>query len=183
MDQNKKIIFIPGWMYSPDYFKSGEGLNIWKDGIDFSKTPESEFLVGHSLGAAVALKMWLQDKNKKLILVNPFLGGKSFGRMFFNWIRFSFDEGFHDWDKHIKLSYLPKNIKYLIELAGGDYLKILKEIPRENIKILHGEKDLYLCGQKVCNKLKEMRLEIHEVVEAGHNWHENFEKEIKKIIE
>ncbi|MFA7319187.1 MAG: hypothetical protein WC022_01160 [Parcubacteria group bacterium] len=37
MDQNKKIIFIPGWMYSREYFKLGEGINVWGEDIKLNE--------------------------------------------------------------------------------------------------------------------------------------------------
>ena len=182
MAQNKKIIFIPGWMYSPDYFKLGKGINVWEDDIELSRVIACDYLIGHSLGAAVALRMWEKNRKVKLILVNPFLGGKSFGKIFFDWLRYAFEEGVYDSKKRLGIKYLFKNFRKLFMLMKSGYQNILKDVPKENIKILHGEKDLFLCGKSTQCKLKEVGLQVIEVLGAGHNWHENFDKEIKKII-
>jgi len=63
-----------------------------------------------------------------------------------------------------------------------NYWEILKEIPRENIKILHGEKDLFLCNNGICLKFKELGLDVIDIPEAGHDWHKNFDDTVVKII-
>ncbi len=178
---SKKIAFIPGWMYSAEYFKLGIGINVWKENIDLGLFAEYEYLIGHSMGAALALKIWSSDKNKKLILVNPFVEQKSVWQTFVNWCKFIYQEGISS-DGFLGLKYLPRNIKLLFKFPDKDYWKILKEVPRENIKILHGEKDLFLCHKNICLKFKELNFDVIEVSEAGHNWHKNFDNTIEKII-
>lgn len=180
---SKKIAFIPGWMYSAEYFKLGIGINIWKENVDFSVFAEYEYLIGHSMGAAMALKIWSLNKDKKIILVNPFVEQKSVWKTFIAWCKFIYYERISFPDKHlVNLKYLPRNIKKLFHFPEENYWEILKEIPRENIKILHGEKDSFLCNSSVCLKFKELDFDIIEISEAGHNWHKNFDDTIEKII-
>ncbi len=168
-------------MYSPGYFKLGEGVDIWRKEVDLDKYAEYGIIVGHSMGAIVALKLWNIRKNKKLILVNPFLGRRNFSRIIFDWLLYALKEGAYTREKRLSIKYLLKNFRKFFNLAKEDYLKILNEIPKDNISILHGEKDLFLCGKNECDKLRALGFEIKEIAQAGHNWHENFEKEIKKM--
>jgi hypothetical protein len=178
---NKKIAFIPGWMYSSEYCKLGIGINVWKENIDFSLPIEYEYLIGHSMGAAVALKIWSLNKDKKLFLVNPLIEQKSVWQTFVNWCKFIYQEGISS-KGFLGLKYLPQNIKKLFKFPEENYWEILKEIPRENIKILHGEYDLFLCNKNICLKFKEYGFDVIEVSEAGHDWHKNFDNIINKIV-
>ena len=168
-------------MYSAKYCKLGVGINVWKENIDFSLLTEYEYLVGHSMGAAVALKIWSSDKNKKLILVNPFIEQKSIWQTFISWCKFIYQEGISS-ERFLGLKYLLQNLKKLFKFPEENYWEILKEIPRENIKILHGEKDLFLCNNGICLKFKELGLDVIDIPEAGHDWHKNFDDTVVKII-
>ena len=180
MAQSKRIIFVPGWMYSPGYFKLGEGLDVWEKDVDVDRVMDCDFLIGHSLGAAVVLKLWLFDRDKEIILVNPFIEQRSVWLTLFDWSKYAWQEGVYVKGR-LNLGYFPKNFGKLLNLSREDYWSILKEIPKEKIKILHGGHDSFLCGRDVCDKLKKIGLEVVEVPEAGHNWHENFDREIEKI--
>lgn len=178
----KKITFIPGWMFSADYCSLGEGINFWWNEIDFSQPIESEYLVGHSMGATVALRLWQSNKDKKVILVDPFIDQKSVLRSIIDWCRFALHEGVASKGR-LGLKHFPRNIKKVFEFPEENYWEILKNISRENIKILHGVNDLYLCGKNTCDKFRELGFEVIEIPEAGHNWHKNFDSAILEIVE
>ena len=150
---NSKIIFIPGWMYSSSYFKLGSGINIWKSEVDFSVPSDCEYLIGHSMGATVALKLWSVNKNKNIILVNPFIEQGSIVNTIIAWLKFAWHEGVHT-NGRLSLRYFPRNFKKLLKFSEENYWNILKSIPKEKIKILHGERDLFLCGNDVTAKMK-----------------------------
>lgn len=179
---DKKITFIPGWMYSADYFKLGEGINVWKDEVNFEQKIECEYLAGHSMGAAVALKLWRSNKDKKLILVDPFIERKNILRTAFDWLNFYIKEGSKYDEYYLGHKYLPRNIKKVFKFPDEDYWDILKNIQKDRVKILHGVNDLYLCGNEVCDKLRNLGLEVIEIPEAGHDWHKNFDDAIMEIV-
>jgi hypothetical protein len=178
---DKKIIFFPGWMYSAEYFKLGDGLNIWSEDIDLGAPLDCEYLIGHSMGAAMALKAWSYDRSKNLILVNPFIDRKNIWNTFAKWLKFNRNENVSH-EGALGFRHLPKNIVELLRFPMEDHWEILKNIPKEKIKILHGESDLFLCGNETCTRLKEIGLEIIEIPEAGHDWHKNFDNKIAEII-
>lgn len=178
----KKITFIPGWMYSADYFPYGKGINFWRDSFEFDQPIESEYLIGHSMGAAVALKLWLRNRDKKIILINPFLERKNIFRTAFDWIKFYFKEGVEDGAGFLGFKHLPKNIVRVFKFPDENYWEILKNIPKEKIRILHGVNDCFLCDNGMCDKFRNLGLEVLEIPDAGHDWHKNFDSAILEIV-
>lgn len=179
---DKKIIFIPGWMSSSEYSKFGQGIDVWKDDVDYDQVENSDFIIGHSMGASVALKIWLSSKNAQLILVDPFIERKNIFITSVDWIKFYFKEE-HRYDEYyLSLKYLPKNIIKLLKFPEDDYWKILESIPRDKLKVLHGDNDVFLCDKNVCDKFEKMGFTVINVADAGHDWHENFDTEIGKIV-
>jgi pimeloyl-ACP methyl ester carboxylesterase len=177
---DKKIIFIPGWMYSSEYFTLGEGLNVWSEDIDLSTLLDCEYLIGHSMGAAMALKAWSYNQDKKLILVDPFIEQSSIFKTMIDWARFIWREG-SDKAGRLGLRHLPKNILQILKFPEENYWEIVESIPREKLKILHGEKDLFLSNEKICEKFIEIGFEVINIPEAGHDWHKNFDNKIIEI--
>jgi pimeloyl-ACP methyl ester carboxylesterase len=178
----KKITFIPGWMYSADYFTLGEKINFWRDGFDFDRPIESDYLIGHSMGAAVALKLWSLNQETKIILINPFVERKNIFRTIIDGMKFYFKEGVNDSAGFLGLKYLPKNIARVFRFPDENYWEILKSIPKEKIRILHGANDYFLCDNGVCDKFRNLGLEVMEIPEAGHDWHKNFDSAILEIV-
>ncbi len=169
-------------MYSPGYFKLGEGIDIWSgEKIDQEKINEKEYIIGHSMGAAVAVKLWFSNQDKKLILINPFLEQGNILRSIIRWIGYAWYEGVYKKNR-LSLKFFPENFRKFKKHSKENHWERIQKIPQEKITILHGEKDLYLCGRVAVDKLKEIGLAVIEVEEAGHNWHENFDREIEKII-
>jgi hypothetical protein len=179
---NKKITFFPGWMYSAEYFTLGEGINIWKEDINFNRSLGCDFLIGHSMGAAVALKLWLLDKDKKLVLVNPFIERKNIFKAAIHWFRFYFQEGIKYTECFLGFKYFPRNIAKFLKLSEENYWKILKDVPKNQITILHGANDRHLCGDDICKKIKSFGFNVVEISEAGDYWHKNFDDAIMEIV-
>lgn len=133
------------------------------------------------MGAALALKFWLKDKNKKLILVGPFLGQNSVFETLVRWLKFFWQEGSKSKGR-LNIKYLLPNLKKIFNFSKEDYWKILESAPKENVKILHGTNDLFLCGKDTCRRLRNLGFELIEVSGAGHDWHKNFDDIIKEIV-
>jgi hypothetical protein len=188
MGQNKKIIFIPGWMNSGGMYaernKLYEVLGVWESRIELENKIDADYIVGHSLGCNWALLSWEKNKKTKLILVNPLLPKRKM------------TEWFHSWREFHKKEIPPKNkkvvsgmknfwfgIKICWKLLQYDFEEILKNISRENLLIICGEKDVFYCDDKFKNYIKAKEIEMIEVAGVGHDWHEKFDREIEKIIE
>lgn len=169
-------------MSSPGYFKFGYGINIWKEGINYNPLQSYDFIIGHSMGASAALKIWLVNKNAKLILIDPFISRKNIFTTFIDWLKFYQREENKYAEYYLSLKYLPKNILRLLRFPEENYWNILKDIPRDKLTVLHGERDLFLCGKEVCDKFKKLGFTVIDVPEAGHDWHENFDKAIIKML-
>lgn len=100
----EEVIYLPGWGDFVDFHLEFEGLDIWREDINYNDKIEAKCLVAHSLGCHFALLNWKENKNTKLILINPLLDKKPFVVWIFRWIAFSFFEGW----KHYRTERLKK---------------------------------------------------------------------------
>ena len=178
-NQNKKIIFVPGWLHSLDFYNRSEGLDIWICDEDFEKKANADIFIGHSLGANFILANYYKDV-EKLILVNPVLR-KNFWSAMGSWIRHAiFDKT--NLDKVGMMLNFFSSIKKARRIFKIDYEKILSEIPKEKIFVLRGKEDKYLCSKKSLDIFRKYNIEIIEIDDVDHNWGEVYEKEVEKII-
>lgn len=180
---NKKIIFIPGWLNTLETYKKYDGLEIWDEKTDYKKEIEADFVIGHSMGANFTLLNYCHNKKNKIILINPLLHKKNFLFWLWRFFRFHHKEGIYPQRKLVKGfgKYLRA---FLISFAliKYDLLNILKSLNKDDVYVLRGKKDYFFCDEKAVEYIKAQNLNIIEVDEAGHNWHEKFNDEIRKII-
>jgi len=179
-NQDKKIFFIPGWMKSLKYYNQESGLDVWLDSKEFDRKLESGILVGHSLGTNVALNKYSAGI-EKIILVNPVITKKNFVGVLWAWIKFKFDEE-NSSDKNVPLIKMLTTLPVVSRLAKKNYEEIISKIPKENIIVLRGKNDNYLCDQSCADFFKKFQINVLEIEEAGHNWSDVFDQEVKRII-
>ena len=189
MDQDKKIILIPGWMNGGGMYGAKnilyDVLEVWKNKINPKEMlPDTEYLIGHSLGCNWALLSWEKNKNIKLILVNPLLPKRKIREWFSAWREFCRKEK-QPVGKEVvwNLRNVFFGLKMCWKLLTYDFDETIKKIPEKDMVIVHGEKDLFYCDEKFRGYAKVKNIKLIEVVGVGHDWHEKFDREIEKIIE
>jgi len=178
--ENKKIIFVPGWFHSLDFYKKKNGLEIWLDRDEFKKEISADVVLGHSLGASFSL-MKYNDKIEKIFLFNPVIGKKSFWKLFSDWFKHAIFEK-TEADKLSVILKFPTSLKNVSKLVNANYEKILQKIPAEKVVVYHGAGDKFLCDQICLDIFRKFGIKIIEIEEADHNWSEIFDQEVERII-
>lgn len=187
MNEDEKIILIPGWMNGAGSYTKNHPYNvleIWKKRINEKRKVETDWMIGHSLGAHWALFNWEENKGDvKIILVNPLFPKRRIFIWHQKWMEFFKN------DRHLKNKEIVKGIRSTFfglwkcfEFLFFDFDEILEKIPKGNIFILHGENDSYYCDEKFREYISKKNITLLKVQEAGHDWHKNFDEEIMKII-
>lgn len=175
-------IFIPGFLDTAKYRKIEPGLEIWLRNIKQDEPLSAEYLIGHSLGANFALLHWQKYQGKKLILINPLIKKRKMSEWAYRWIRYLlFSENVFSWGRADTLLYLPSAFRKCFELLKPDFERLLTKIPKDDIIIIRGKKDKYLCDNEVAEFIKQQDIKIIEVSEAGHEI-DNFKDILDKII-
>ena len=180
---NKKVVFVPGWMDTAKNRVDFDGIDVWKENLPLNQKIEAEHIIGHSAGANYALFNWRNNKNSKLILVNPAIARRGIFKWLFRMVGFWIFEGTSLSKERIKsfkhfFSLVPK----IIKLLKVDLIPIIFEIPRENLTIIRGKNDRFMFDQKIAGELKTKGIKIIEIEEAGHHWNKKIREEIDKII-
>lgn len=159
------------------------GLEIWKRKINPSDKIEAEYVVGHSLGANLALINWNHYKNTKLILINPLIPKRNVFSWLLRWIKFLFTEGTSlNRKRFATFPYFFNGIRLGLYLLSEDLMKIFSKIPRGNVAIIRGEEDKYFFNKKIADALNAKGIKIIEVKKAGHNWCKEIEKAAYELI-
>lgn len=181
----QKILFIPGWMHSVEFYKKYEGLNIWLDKNEWDReiNSEPEYVAGHCIGANFALMKFGGNKKIKFILVNPIVPKRSFIAWAIKWLKYFLFSGeimLND-RKMLKMNYIRGFLKAK-QIARNDLFKLLKKVSRENVVVLRGEDDKYFFDKEAADLVRLRGIKVIEVEGAGHSWDEKFDEAIKQII-
>ncbi len=177
---NNKVLFIPGWLDKGKRYGYKNSLDIWHKNININKNFNADFVIAHSVGALVALYNFKLHKNYKVILVNPVISKKNILK---RWYRYFISEGLPDsFIKSIKIVCFLKSLKKLFKLFKTPAIDIIHNIPKSDLFIIYGEKDIHLYNKKIITNLNMKGVSIQKVEESGHNYEENIDKEVLKTI-
>lgn len=180
--QKAKFVFVPGWMNIGKVYGYEDSLDIWTNNIDPEKKIETEYVIGHSAGALFALLNWNANKNTKIILVGPMIPKRSTFGWLVRWGKFILTEGTHMPLARIKLfSHFFSGTLRLLRLIKFDPMDIVCNMPKENIVVVRGKQDNYLCDEGVVAMLRENNIPVIEVDGLGHDWNEKASELIKKL--
>jgi|GEM_PF-502748 len=177
---NPKIIFIPGWLDSGELHGYQYNLDIWHRKVDLEQNFHPDYLIAHSIGSLAALYNWYKYQNFKIILINPVLSSKN---IILRWWKSMTTEGtFYNLKRLlIFLSFIIATLKAK-KLFKIPALGIINKIPLSDITIIYGTKDVYLCDRQIINQLETKGIKTIEVLNSGHNYDANLEKEIKSYL-
>lgn len=177
----KKALVLPGWMTSLRLYKN----NASDFDISYGKlSPEArnaDFVIGVSIGALAVLKEINQLKGK-IILINPPLPKRNILVWIFQWVKYIVGGLFI---KRQKFTLDP--IRWVVEiircvrLFGIDFTNTLKAFPKDRLTIIKSKNDNYFCDSKALIFLHTFNVNIVEI-EGGHNWNENTEEAMNKLI-
>jgi hypothetical protein len=176
----RNILFVPGWMRNGSSVSSYNSIEIWQDNVDESKI-KADILVGYSGAAFFCLNYWEKHPQTKLVLVNPLLPKLSFFSWMSKWFKTHLKEGIKNFGDILPLKYLWFNLKKFWQFSKTDALSVIKKIPKENLVILKGEKDLF-CSNVILQELGDLGYEVKILENEGHNWSEKFSLELKKYL-
>ncbi|MCU0680272.1 MAG: hypothetical protein MUF50_03165 [Planctomycetes bacterium] len=176
----KTYLCLPGWLDCGENYGYSNSLNIWEEKMDLNKTIDTDYIIGYSVGAILALKYWQNNKNLSLILVNPIIEKKG---LFLRWLKCLLKEG-------TPLSF--RRLRIIIRFVSGltklkklltiNSLEIIKKIPKEKIIILRGENDNYLCDKSSLSSFASQGIKIIDINNAAHNWNNNFNQYITSLL-
>lgn len=177
---NKKVLFIPGWLDTGELHGHKYSLDIWNNKINVSKDFKAEYVIAHSISVLAVLHNWSFFKNYKIILVNPVISKR---HIFRRWLMSMMEEGTHISRKRliVFLSVIPASVKAFI-LFKVPALKIINTIPRGNLIVIYGEDDKYLCDFDLVHTLAEKGFKTIKVKGSGHNYDAKIEKVIAGLF-
>jgi hypothetical protein len=178
-----KKIFIPGWMDTVKNRVDFNGIDIWKGNFDLNQKIDAEYLIGHSAGANYAIVCWKNNRDTKLILVNPGIAHENFFGWVYRMMKFWIFEGTKMSKERMScLKYFFSSFSNVLKFLKIDLMPILLEIPKENLAVIRGQDDRFIFSKKIADELKSKGINVIEIDGAGHNWNKKFEEEINKII-
>lgn len=179
-----KIVFIPGWMDTVKNRVDFDGLDIWLDDVDIDSEIDSEYVVGHSLGANWALLNWMKNKNIKLILFAPLVANKNIFIWFWRWRQFLTEEGTDMNQERMKCYWhFIRDFRLLWLLLNSNLEHVLDVIPKDSITIIRGKNDQFFCDDEEAALIRNKGIKIIELDNVGHNWNDIVRKETQRIID
>lgn len=176
----KKVLVFPGGFQKVKNYGEFEGEEIWLTSTPpRTSSPNADFYIGHSIGANFMLSL-PYNGNAKYILVNPIIPKRSFLVTVFLWLRFLMFEGIAA-EKVVPAGNFFSDFKKVRKLLKVDVLKVLQTIPKENITIIRGTRDVYFCTKKSVAIIKKSGFQVIEV-DAGHDWNRQIANTVNRII-
>src|SRR3989344_142912 len=169
-------ILIPGWLQKKELYDGFEVYDVWNKNLSLTYPEPHKYVVGHSIGANIALYNWSKNKNQRLILINPLLPKRSLLSWFWRWLNNITPE-----DVSRALSPNSTDISHLFAALRFDPSPILKEIPKENIVVIRGSLDHHFCDENAKNFIRSLDIKIIET-ETKHKWSKEYKMKIEQIM-
>lgn len=181
---SSKITYVPGWLDKAEFNGFENGVDIWTKPLDYSMKVDGDCIIGHSLGANFALANWKQNKNAKLVLVNPLLPKRSVLKWALRWWCFFVTEGiFNANPKRIAMFFsFRRGILNAYNVLSCDLEILIDEIPKDRIVVVVGEKDRFFMDKKSKAYLQEKGIKVVSVPNMGHVFKVNLAKDILDSI-
>lgn len=180
LKNNDKIIFIPGWLDSGELHGYKYSLDIWNKKIDLDKNLNADFVIAHSSGSLAALYNWNIHQNFKIILINPVLIKNN---IFNRWLKsMIFESAGFSLKRSRLLPYTFMALNKVLKLFKIPVMDIINKIPKEDLFIIYGAKDVYLSNFELVNEFKDRGFKIITINESGHSYDFRIEEIIRDIV-
>jgi len=181
MNSSKKIFIIPGFLRPISFYEWSEGREIWGADPDVLKRIEAEYVMGYSLGAIGALLNWQENKNTKLILINPLFPRRSVVEWIWRWLKFLAKEGAKP-RQLVSVGRFLAGLKLAHSWLKVDAVSLLEQVPREDVFIFRGSNDNFFFDQSAADFIRAKNFRIIEVEGVAHDWDEKIKAEVEKYI-
>lgn len=179
-DRMKTLLF-PGAFQSVKSYVGYEGVDIWLKSATVEKNLSADCYIGHSAGSAFIIAHYDSAKNTKFIFINPLIRKMSAVGLGWAWIKYFFGEGI-EWRRIVPMTNWIHGIKLTRQLLAVDFLAAIQKIPRENLLVIRGKDDRWICDEKAAAILKENHIRCVEVI-AGHEWNKNIADAVASAID
>lgn len=176
----KKALVFPGAFQLVKNYGKFEGLDIWLKSDSEKNIAPADYYIGHSLGGNFLLSICGSQRKGKFILINPLIRKRNILSLIIAWIKFLLFEGIER-RKIVPITNLFYAFRKAVRLLNVDVLGIIKNIPKEDLIIIRGKKDNYLCDGKSAEIIKNNKLQLIET-DAGHDWNDKIAELVDGII-
>lgn len=178
---NKKIFIIPGFLRPVSFYNWSKGREVWNDDRDIKKVIDAEYVLGYSLGAIGALLNWRENKNTKLILINPLFPRRSVLAWLWRWLKFVVFEGARP-RQTVGIRKFISGLKLAIAWLRIDAISILEKVPAENVLIFRGSEDRFFFDKSSAEYIGAKKIRVIEMKGVAHDWDEKVKMEVEKYI-
>ena len=170
----KRILVLPGWMTSIDFFNPQNGLILQFGKITVPVT-EEDTVIGIRLGALIGLRESAKIPGK-IILVNPPLPKRSIFIWLGRLIKMILQETpFNNRQRFTKNPFrLAVEVIHCIKLLSTDFGATLASLPKERLTAIRGREDKFFADNIAVSYLHEKGVNLIEV-DGGHNWSKSIE--------
>jgi len=175
---------FPGFSQDKVLYGNYSYINIWEEKYHKYNLSNAKYLIGHSMGSLPALMNWRENKDATVILFNPLLPKRNYLNLLIRFkMMFLTSPGkIRAIKGSTSLKYLFVAIKNAITFLKIDALEIIKEIPKDKLIIIRGEKDKYFCDKESVDVLMNSRISFIELKGIGHYWVPEVDDYIKQFI-
>lgn len=168
---SKNVVYIPGWLDRGEIHGYQNSRDVWAKEQDAQLNSETNYVIGHSIGAFIALDCWQKKKDIHSILVGPLVPQRNLLGWLWRWVKFILCEGTPLSPERLKtFLYIVQGTVKLVKLLRRDPLAILERVPKDHILIIRGKDDLFFCDEEAVRIFRERGIPTIEVAGAGHNW-------------
>ncbi len=174
-----KTLLFPGAFQRVSNYGGYDGVELWKKGWP-EHLPLAEIYIGHSAGSAFLLSHVDVARGAKFIFVNPLVKRRNFGEIAWDWMNFLVGE-LVDPRKVISPKYWAQDVWRVYQLLKVDFLEAVHKIPKENLVVVRGKHDHWICDRASVEILNANGIQTIEV-EAGHDWNGNVAKTVEDLL-
>jgi hypothetical protein len=175
-----KILLFPGAFQFVANYRNYDGVDIWLKSTSLKKFPSADYYIGHSAGSAFILRNCILPANSKFILVNPLIRKRGVFSAGLSWIKYFLSEGI-DQKKIVPAANWFHGLRLVKQLLDVDFSVVIGKIPKENIVIIRGKNDHWICDEESAKILKDKEIHCIEV-DAGHDWSENIAVAVENLL-
>lgn len=180
----EKTYLFPGFSQDKILYGDYSYVNIWEEEYRKYDLSDVKYLLGHSMGSLAALMNWKENKDSTIILFNPLLPKRNYFNLLirFKLMLLTSPGTLRALKGSTSLKHLYIAVKNAIIFLKTDAIEIIKEIPKDKIIIIRGEKDKYFCDKGSVSVLKRYDIPFIELKDVGHYWVPEVDEYIKQFI-
>lgn len=177
---NKKVLYIPGWLDKGERHGFRNNLDIWSQSVNIERDFGVDYVIAHSVGCLVALANWHKHRDFKMIFINPVIFKKN---IFRRWLDLVIREGIPEsiWASINPFLVIPGlvTIFWLFQTPAAE---IIKRLPRDRLLVIYGENDRYLLDNGLIDNFRKQGFKVKALPGVGHNYDPKFDEVIEQTL-